>query len=102
MGADRISLKPCYSKKKKENSLEANALLLARATTGFACLHYLTTCCSLAGADRLQHEWENPRVLKKAFIGRSRRRVEREARAVLCEIKLQFGLMEVYTPNMKT
>lgn len=38
---------------KKKTSLEANALLLALATSGLACLYYLTTCCSLAGADRL-------------------------------------------------
>lgn len=44
----------CYSQKReKKVPVEANALLLALATAGLACLYYLTTCCSLAEADRL-------------------------------------------------
>lgn len=40
----------CYSEK---HLLDANALLLACATAGLACQYYLTTCCSVAGTDRL-------------------------------------------------
>lgn len=44
-----VALKPPAIPKK----LEAGALFLARATAGLVCLYYLTTYCSLAGADRL-------------------------------------------------
>lgn len=78
-----IVLKPSViPKKKKKPSLEANALLLAAATAGLACLYYLTTYCSLAGADRLA--WVGKSLCIKSvyqrFCHSVRHRVEKRIR----------------------